>query len=298
MAAGGTVVKPVPFDYVRPGTIEEACAVLANDEDVRIIAGGQSLVPMLAMRLARPSRLVDILRIPGLAGIRQEGDTILIGATTRQADAHRHPLVVRDLPLLAAAFPWIGHAATRARGTVGGSIAHADPAAEIPLVAVTLGATIGLRDNGEDVAMPADEFFIGPMLTSLPMGALVTSLRMPVWRERRIGVGFEELNARRSDFAFVAAAAQLALDDDGRCIRCAIGLGGLGDRPIRLDRGAQGLVGTRASDSEIAEAIAAEVAEIETVGDLHASAEFRRRTAGVLARRALAAARRSAEATP
>jgi carbon-monoxide dehydrogenase medium subunit len=292
-------VKPVPFDYVRPASLEEACALIAGDEDARVIAGGQSLVPMLAMRLARPARLVDILRIPGLAGIRADGDAIVIGATTRQADAQHDGLVARDLPLLAAAFPWIGHAATRARGTVGGSIAHADPAAEIPLVAATLAATIAVRDGGEDADVAADDFFVGPMLTSLPIGALVTAVRFPVWRERRVGVGFEELNARRSDFAFVAAAAQIALDDAGCCTRCAVGLGGLGDRPVRLDCAARALTGTAVTDDDIVDAVAAELADLEVTADLHASAEFRRRSAGVLARRALAAARRrAAEVTP
>jgi CO/xanthine dehydrogenase FAD-binding subunit len=287
-------VKPVAFDYVRPGSLEEACALLAGDEDVRIIAGGQSLVPMLAMRLARPTRLVDILRLPGLSGIRRDGDAIVIGATTRQAEAEHHPLVADCLPLLACAFPWIGHQATRARGTMGGSIAQADPAAEIPLVAVTLGADITVRDADGETTMPAEEFFIGPMLTALPMGGLVVAIRMPVWSERRLGVGFEEINARRSDFAFVAAAAQIALDDAGRCIRCAIGVGGLGERPIRLEAAALRLIGTAASDNDITEAVDAETATLEASGDLHASAAFRRRSAGVLARRALAAARRQA----
>lgn len=291
-------MKPVPFDYVRPGSLDEVCALLAGDEDARIIAGGQSLVPMLAMRLARPTRLIDILRLPGLSGIRADGDAIIIGATTRQAEAERHPLVRDALPLLASAFPWIGHASTRARGTIGGSIAHADPAAEIPLVVATLGAEISLRDGGESITMSADEFFIGPMLTAIPMGGLVTEVRMPVWRERRVGVGFEELNARRSDFAFVAAAAQMALDDAGQCIRCAIGVSGLGDRPIRLDEAARRLEGTAVTDAAITELVEAETAGLEASGDLHASADFRRRTAGVLARRALIAARRAAEARP
>lgn len=291
-------MKPVPFDYIRPGSLDEVCALLAGDDDARIIAGGQSLVPMLAMRLARPARLIDILRLPELSGIRAADDAIVIGATTRQAEAERHPLVKDKLPLLASAFPWIGHASTRTRGTVGGSIAHADPAAEIPLVAATLGAEITVRDAGDSIMMSADEFFIGPMLTAIPMGGLVTEVRMPVWRERRIGVSFQELNARRSDFAFVAAAAQLALDDTGRCIRCAIGVSGLGDRPFRLDKTAQALVGTIAADADITEAVDMETAALDAMGDLHASADFRRRTAGVLAKRALIAARREAEARP
>ena len=137
-------MKPAPFDYVRPGSLAEACALLAGDEDARVIAGGQTLVPMLAMRLARPARLVDILRLPELAGISEQPGAIVIGATTRQAQAERDPLIGKALPMLARVLPWVGHPPTRNRGTIGGSIANADPSAEIPLVAVTLGAEIVL----------------------------------------------------------------------------------------------------------------------------------------------------------
>ncbi len=139
-------MKPVPFDYIRPSSVDETCTLLTQDGDARVIAGGQSLVPMLAMRLARPTRLIDILRLPELSGIRESGNAIVIGATTRQAAAERDPLIAAKLPLLAKVFPWVGHPATRRRGTIGGSIAHADPSAEIPLVALTLGAEIVVRD--------------------------------------------------------------------------------------------------------------------------------------------------------
>ena len=138
-------MKPVAFDYVRPQSIEEACAALARDDSV-IIAGGQTLIPMLAMRLARPASIVDIARIPGLAGIREEEGVVVIGATTRQAEAERSALVARRVPLLAKALPLVGHAPTRNRGTVGGSVANADPAAEIPLVLVTLAGTVVVRN--------------------------------------------------------------------------------------------------------------------------------------------------------
>ncbi|MBV9236056.1 MAG: FAD binding domain-containing protein, partial [Xanthobacteraceae bacterium] len=131
-------MKPAPFDYVRPASIDEACAALAVEESV-VIAGGQTLIPILAMRLARPARLVDIARIPGLAGIREEGDAVVIGATTRQVEAERSAVIAARVPLLARALPFVGHAPTRNRGTLGGSVANADPAAEIPLVLVTLG---------------------------------------------------------------------------------------------------------------------------------------------------------------
>src|SRR5580693_5221747 len=139
-------MKAAPFDYVRPATVEEACACLAADADAVIIAGGQTLVPMMAMRLARPSRLVDIARIPELHGIREDGTAVVIGAATRQVTATESETIGAKLPLLAAALPFVGHAATRARGTVGGSVANADPAAEIPLVLTTLRGSIVLRE--------------------------------------------------------------------------------------------------------------------------------------------------------
>jgi CO/xanthine dehydrogenase FAD-binding subunit len=289
-------VKPVPFEYIRPQSVEETCALLAQDAEARVIAGGQSLVPMLAMRLARPTRLVDILRLPELAGIKDNGDNIVIGATTRQAAAERDALIAAKLPLLAKVFPWVGHPATRRRGTIGGSIAHADPSAEIPLVALTLGADIVLREMKGETTIKASEFFLGPMVTAIPHGALLTATRFPVWPQQRIGTGFHEVNARHSDFAFVCAAAQIALDDAGRCTACAIGIGGLGEYPVRLDDAAQALIGSDIGDKAIADAIAAAIADLTIWGDLHASADYRRRTGGVLARRALSDARQAASA--
>src|SRR5262245_43997303 len=157
-------MKPAPFDYARPASLDEACAMLAAGDDVRLIAGGQTLVPLMAMRLARPKTLVDIARIGELAFIRDEGEAIAIGATTRQCVVERDPLVRARLPLLARVMPHVGHAPTRARGTIGGSLANADPAAEIGLVAVTLGATLSYRDGSIATDVPASEFFIGPML--------------------------------------------------------------------------------------------------------------------------------------
>src|SRR5262249_10697349 len=217
-------MKPAAFDYARPKSLDEACAMLAEGDDVRIIAGGQTLVPLMAMRLARPKRLIDIARIPELAFVRREGDAVVIGATTRQCALEHDPIVCADVPLLAKVLPFVGHAPTRARGTIGGSLANADPAAEIGLVAVTLGATINYRDANATAEIPAAEFFQGPMMTALPAAACLTAVRFPVWREARVGVGFHEINARRSDFAFAAAAAQLALGGDGICQRLALGI--------------------------------------------------------------------------
>src|SRR5258707_11821898 len=146
-------MKPAPFDYVRPATLAEACELLAGDEDARVIAGGQTLVPMLAMRLARPAKLIDIMRLPELGGIRQEKGAVVVGATTRQAQAERDPVVRGSVPMLARVLPWVGHPPTRNRGTIGGSIANADPSAEIPLVAVTLRADILLASTVGEISV-------------------------------------------------------------------------------------------------------------------------------------------------
>ena len=287
-------MKPAPFEYVRPDSLAEVCALLAGDEDARVIAGGQTLVPMLAMRLARPARLIDILRLQELAGIREEQGAVVVGATTRQARAERDPLIRASVPMLARVLPWVGHPPTRNRGTVGGSIANADPSAEIPLVAVTLGAEILLETPDGPSSISADDFFIGPMLTTIAQGECISAIRFPVWQHKRIGTGFFEISARKSDFAFVAAAAQVALDDDGNCIEAALGVGGVGDRAIRLE--VASLVGTRLDSASLADAVNAASIEMDAMTDLHASAAYRRRVAVTLGIRALEQARGDAAA--
>ena len=289
-------MKPAPFDYIRPESLAEACALLAADEDARVIAGGQTLVPMLAMRLARPAKLIDILRLPELAGIRQEKDAIVVGATTRQAIAERDATIRTSLPMLARVLPWVGHPPTRNRGTVGGSIANADPSAEIPLVAVTLGAEILLATPDGPSSMPADDFFIGPMLTLINPGECVSAIRFPVWPHTRVGTGFFEISARRSDFAFVAAAAQVALDEEGGCIEVTLGVGGVGDRPLRLD--VSPLVGGELDTASVTEVIGSVAADLDAMSDLHASAAYRRRVAVALCIRAMEQARDNAAAKP
>lgn len=289
-------MKPAPFDYVRPGSLAEACELLAGDEDARLIAGGQTLVPMLAMRLARPAKLIDILRLPELAGIRAEKDTVVVGATTRQAQAERDSTIAARVPMLARVLPWVGHPPTRNRGTVGGSIANADPSAEIPLVAMTLGADILLATPAGPKSIAADDFFLGAMVTSIGQGECVSSIRFPVWPHARIGVGFFEISARRSDFAFVAAAAQVALDEGGRCIEVALGLGGVADRPLRLE--VSSLVGTELDTADVKDAVHAATTALDAMSDLHASAAYRRRVAVTLCIRALEQARAEASAKP
>ncbi len=287
-------MKAAPFEYSRAGDIDEACAWLAADDNARVIAGGQTLVPMMVMRLARPTRLIDINRIAALSYIREDGDGVAIGATTRQSAIERDALVAAKLPLLARAVPFIGHAATRARGTIGGSLANADPAAELALVAVTLDASLHYRENGKTSEVAARDFFVGPMTTSLPASACLAAVRFPVWRGR-VGVGFHEVSARRSDFAFVAAAAQVELGEDGKARRIAIGIGAATDFPIRLDSAEKALTGSALDEAKAREAVRAALADIEPNSDPHASAEYRRRAALSLALRAVADARDHAQ---
>src|SRR5436309_3872851 len=161
-------MKPAPFEYARPADLDQACAMLAAGDDARIIAGGQTLVPLMAMRLARPKRLIDIARIPDLAFVRHERDGLAIGATTRQCVLERDAVVRAAVPLLAKVMPFVGHAAIRSRGTVGGSLANADPAAEIALIAVTLGATLIYRQGAPRAASPAPALFTGTEMPPPP----------------------------------------------------------------------------------------------------------------------------------
>ena len=283
-------MKAAPFEYSRVASVDEACAMLASDESARVIAGGQTLVPMMVMRLVRPTRLIDINRIVELSYIRSDGDAISIGATTRQCLVERDALITADLPLLARAISFVGHAATRARGTIGGSLANADPAAELPLIAITLDAVFTYRAGGRTEKMGARDFYIGPMTTSLSRDAILTSVQLPVWLGK-IGVGFYEVNARRSDFALVATAAQVELTDDGKCKRIAIGVGATTDFPIRLAKAEERLKGSTLDATIVKDAVIEALADFVPLSDLHASAEYRRRVAANLATRAVVDAR-------
>jgi carbon-monoxide dehydrogenase medium subunit len=295
-------MKPAPFEYSRPANLDEACAMLAAEEDVRVIAGGQTLVPLMAMRLARPRRLVDIARIPELTFVRREADAVAVGAATKQCILERDPLIRADVPLLAKMMPFVGHAPIRARGTLGGSLANADPAAEITLAVVILDATIVYREGVQTFAIPASDFFTGPMMTALSPSSCLTSVRFPVWPEARIGVGFHEVSARRSDFAFASAAAQIALDNNGVCRRAALGIGAVTGVPLRLEALARAIEGWDGSaldgggkQVELRDLVNGALAELEPLSDLHASAGYRRRAAMRLLLRAISDAWRAAK---
>jgi CO/xanthine dehydrogenase FAD-binding subunit len=280
-------VKSAPFEYHRPDHIGEVCAILEGDEDARIIAGGQSLVPMMAMRLVRPSRLVDIGRIAALAYVRKEDDVIAIGATTRQCILERDPIVGAHVPLLSKVLPWVGHAATRARGTIGGSLAHADPAAEAVLAAVTLGATLVYSTATACTEIPASKFFTGLMTTALPSGSCLAGVHFPRADSGQVGVGFHEINARRSDFAFASAAAQATLNEDGSCRSLALGIGAVTETPLRLVAVESEFVGKPIEEARLRTMIRDVLSDITPMNDLHASADYRRRAATTLAVRAV-----------
>lgn len=278
-------MKPAQFNYVRPESLSEACELLAADEGARLLAGGQTLIPMLSMRLAQPSQLVDIYRLKELQGIRAEKDSITIGAAVRQVEAERSEDVRNLLPLLGKALPFVGHPPTRNRGTVGGSIANADPSAEIPLVAVTLGAEIEITSPGGTRSLPVNDFFIGPMLTRAGPGDCVSAVRFKVWRHEKVGCGFREVSARKSDFALAAAAAQIALDEDGRCLDVALGIAGPGARALRID--VSPLIGTRPDKLSVSDIVRGAAQDLKATADLHATAAYRKRAAAALAVQAL-----------
>ena len=289
-------MKAAPFEYSRPASLAEACALLAmHGADAKLIAGGQSLVPMMAMRLARPAWLVDINRLDELKRIAIEGDAMVVGAAVRQCVIERDPAARENLPLIGKALRWVGHVQTRNRGTVGGSIVHADPSAEIPLVACVLDATLVLRDASGTSEMPAREFFFAPMVTAIAPDQCLAEICFPIWTGARIGSAFDEVSIRHGDFALVSACAQVALDEDGKCLRAALGIGGASPFPHAFPEIGAMLQGKRLDDKAIAEAADAAAGLIDPDGDLHATADYRRHLARVMAARVLKAAREDAQ---
>lgn len=285
-------MKAARFDYLCASTIDEACRALADGKgEARIIAGGQTLVPLMAMRLARPALLVDINRIDGLSGIRLDGDRLVIGACTRQADALASPELRRHLPLLAEALSHVGHGQTRNRGTVGGSLCNADPSAEIPLVAQVLEAELVARSVRGERRLKAAEFLESAMATTLEPDECLIEARFPIWPDGATGHGFHEVSIRDSDFALSAAAAQLALDAAGNCARIHVAIGGASPAPMRLGPVEDALSGGALDDDAIASACAGIAGLVDPQSDVHADAAYRRRVAAVMARRAIASAR-------
>lgn len=272
-------MKAPPFAYARPGSVTEAIAVLAADPEAKVIAGGQSLVPLLAMRLARPSTLVDIARIAELSYLRHDAAAVHIGAALRQRDLERSA-EARAVPLLAAVLPHIGHREVRNRGTVGGSLAHADPAAELPVVAVTLDATLLAQGPGGERSISARDFFLGPFETALREDEVLTGIRVPAARPGD-RFAFEEVARRHGDFALCGVAAAVHVADD-RVARASLGLLGVAERPLAID-----VTEAVAAGADLA-GIGADIAgRLTPAGDLHASVGYRRRLARELVVRCL-----------
>jgi CO/xanthine dehydrogenase FAD-binding subunit len=284
-------LKSAPFDYARAASLEEACSLLARHDDAKLIAGGQSLVPMMAMRLVRPAFLVDISEIGALKFVTIDADGARTGACTRQVTIERDDALAAKVPLLRQALAWVGHVQTRNRGTVGGSLAHADPSAELPLVAQVLGAKMRLRSANGSRTLEAEKFFAGPMTTSTRPDECLEEIRWPGWGEKRVGSAFTEIAIRHGDFAMVAAAAQVVLDAQGRCTRAAFGLGGADGTPLAFPKIAERLVGTRLEDKAIDDVADSAAKATDPGSDLHATKEYRRHLARVLASRALREAR-------
>lgn len=276
-------MKAAPFQYIRAASVAEAVEALAGEPTAKVLAGGQSLVPMLAMRLARPRLLVDINRVGALTGLCQDDTGLRVGALVRQRDLELDPRATA-VPLVAAALPYIGHRELRNRGTVCGSIAHADPAAELPAVAATLNASLTVSGPAGEREVSARDFFVGPLQTTLRHDEVLTAVRFPVAGPGD-GFAFEEVARRHGDFALCGAA--VAVHRDGEAPASAtVGLFGVGERPVTFEVAARlrDTAPTEAALRAIGEDIAAELTPSD---DLHAGAGYRRRLAATLTARCL-----------
>ena len=281
-------MKAAAFDYVRAETLAQALAQLAeHGADAKLVAGGQSLVPMMAMRLARPAVLVDINRLAEINGVRIEADRVWIGATTRQCEVENDTAVHAVLPLLRDALHWVGHVQTRNRGTVGGSLVHADPSAELPLAALMLCARLHLRSAKAERAVAAEAFFFGPMTTAVADDECLHAIEWPIWAGAGVRTAFDETAMRQGDFGMASAACQLQLDEGDICRRAAIGLGGMDATPRAFPALAAELVGQRIT-AALAQHVAHEAAaQTDPGSDLHADTEYRRELGSVLLARVL-----------
>ena len=284
-------MKPVSFDYFAPLSLPEAVALLEEyGDEAKILAGGQSLMPLMNMRLVRPKVIIDINRIPELAYITPSpAGGLAIGALTRQRAVERSGVVHERNPLLAAAMPFIGHFQIRNRGTIGGTLVHADPAAELPALSVALQSEFVLSSGRAQRIVHAEDFFVTYLTTSIDPTEVLTEVRIPPWNGEW-GWGFQEVCRREGDFALVGAVALVHLDDNRTCDSVRLTMFGVGGTPIRV-RQAEEILRERQIDQGVLVEVARAVsAGLEPDSDLHASAEYRKEVGGVLVRRTLQAA--------
>jgi CO/xanthine dehydrogenase FAD-binding subunit len=289
-------MKPPPFEYDDPRTLEEALGLLAeHGDEAKVLAGGQSLVPLLNFRLARPERLVDLNGIGELDYLRFENGRLRIGALTRQATLERSAEVAQRLPLLTEAVKLVGHVQIRNRGTVGGSVAHADPAAELPVAFAALGARFHARSTRGQRSFSPEQFFRTHLTTALEPDELLTEIELPL-PPAGSGFAFLEFARRHGDFALGGAAVQALLGSDGRCEQVAIALLGAAPTPLRRPQVEAWLAGRALDETTAAEAARQAASDVNPSGDIHGSGEYRRGLAEVMLRRALLRAAERAKA--
>ena len=278
-------MKPCAFEYYAPASVKEAIQLLSQD-NAKILAGGQSLVPIMNFRLGRPEVLVDINGIKDLEYIREEGGELVIGALTRQRDAEISPLVRQKCPLLSDAISHVGHVTIRNRGTVGGSVAHADPSAEIPTVVCALEGTIKARGPEGETTFRPEDFFVSFLTTALEPTQMLTEIRVPILPSGT-GWSFVEICRRSGDFAIVAVATVLFMNPNGACRQARIALGGVAPTPVRAASAEAALAGQKITPELIEEAAQLAIEATDPESDYHASAEYRRHLTGVLVQRSL-----------
>jgi len=281
-------MKPPPFTYHDPRSIEDAVGLLAEKDNAKLLAGGQSLMPMLNFRFVLPDDLIDLNLIDGLAGIREDGDALVFGGMTRQRDIEYSDLVAKRIPLMKEAILNVGHRQTRNRGTYGGSMSHLDPSAELPTVSMAQDAIVTVQKKGgkRDIAMA--DFPMGYMMPSFEMDEMVTDIRVPLWPEGH-GYAFVEFARRHGDFAITSSAVLLDVDSGGKITRASVTVGGVGASPLRVAAVETGLTGETGS-AELFTEIAEKCREIDAMEDVYAPAWYRQHLAAVLTRRALAKA--------
>ena len=280
-------MKPCAFEYFNPQSVQEAIELLDRyGDEAKIIAGGQSLVPMMNFRLARPEILIDITGIKELDYVKTEGDELVIGALTRERDIEQSPLVVEKWPILSKAISFIGHSAIRNRGTIGGSLVHADPSAEIPTSLCALNGNVKVIGPSGEKNLEPEEFFMTYLTTSLEPSDLLVEVRIPALPDKT-GWSFGELSRRSGDFAIVAVGILLFTETAGVCREARISMGGVAPTPVRAEEAEALLAGQKITEKLIAEAAQQAAEETDTEPDYHASAEYRMDMARVFVKRGL-----------
>jgi CO/xanthine dehydrogenase FAD-binding subunit len=280
-------MKPAPFKYIAASSLEHALALKAeHGDDAKFLAGGQSLLPTMNFRLARPAILIDINEISELAGIRASDGATRIGALTRYRALQRDAAFAQAFPLIGEALPHIAHPQIRNRGTVGGNLSHADPASELPAIALALGARFRVQSAKQERCLEASDFFVGALTTDLQPDEMLVEIELPLTKPRT-GCCFMEIARRRGDFAIVGAAAMITLDERDQCIAVRLTFCGVGETPIDASSAAEALVGHPPTEADIIDVARSVQTLIDPGGSVHATADYQRHIAGVLTERTL-----------